>query len=109
MTEKDAWLPIQNYSQVTGMSDSTIRRHIKNKKLKYKKEEGRYYIWISEKKRRGYSSYFEKEILQLKLNLEFVENELKKVKEQNFEYKMLISIYEREKLEVPPELPRDFN
>jgi len=41
------WMPLLEYAVKTGTSVSTIRRHIKSKKLKFRSENGRYQIWMS--------------------------------------------------------------
>ncbi len=41
------WIPLLEYAVKTGTSVSTIRRHIKARKLKFRSENGRYQIWMS--------------------------------------------------------------
>lgn len=43
------WLSIVEFSSKHGISISTLRRKIKNKKIKYKIEDGKYYIFEGDK------------------------------------------------------------
>lgn len=40
----DKWLPLNDYANKHEVSVSTLRRHIKSNKIKYKLEEGKYFI-----------------------------------------------------------------
>ncbi len=101
------WLSINDYSRYKNVSISTIRRHIKNNILKHKEENGKYFIYVpsTEKlKLRG-----EEEVLRVKLEVELLRTQLRQLKEENNELKMLIEIYEKAakpvRSELPPELP----
>lgn len=74
------WLPILEYAHKKKKSISTVRRYIKANILKHKIEDGRYYIWTSEK------------------NLGLTP-EIKLLLEENNELKMLVKLYE-EKLGI---------
>jgi homoserine trans-succinylase len=108
------WLSINDYSRYKNVSISTIRRHIKNNILKYKEENGKYFIYVpsSEKLRlRG-----EEEILKIKLEVELLRTQIRLLREENNELKMLVEIYEKDGTsllatpqascaDLPPELP----
>lgn len=104
------WLSINDYSRYKNVSISTIRRHIKNNILKYKEENGKYFIYVpsTEKLRlRG-----EEETLKIKLEVELLRSEVRQLREENNELKMLVEIYEKQTPrnatilpDLPPELP----
>ena len=104
------WLSIIDYSQYKNTSISTIRRHIKNNILKYKEENGKYFIYISSPEKVKIKE--EGEILKLRLAIEELKSELKRLKEENNEFKMLVDLYENQNSvrlsneeELVPELP----
>ena len=82
-SNEGSWLPLMEYAQKTGSSLSTLRRHIKAQKVRFKLEGGRYFLWdaISSK------SSLESETHQLRL-------ELAKCKEEIADLKTLIALYE---------------
>lgn len=45
-----SWIPIKEYIQKFSISDSTIRRKIRTKKLKAKQEDGKWFIWAESQK-----------------------------------------------------------
>lgn len=106
------WLSINDYSRYKNVSISTIRRHIKNNILKYKEENGKYFIYVPSTEKLRIRE--EEETLKIKLELELLKTQLRQLKEENNELKMLVEIYEKEKgkapashlPELPPELPR---
>ncbi len=100
------WLSINDYSRYKDVSISTIRRHIKSNILKYKEENGKYFIYIPSseklKVREG------DETLKLGLELELLRGRIKLLQEENQELRMLVDLYEGQKIsisELPPELP----
>ncbi len=135
MQEDGNWLTLVEYSHVSRISISTLRRMIKKNELKFREENGRYLI---ESKITHSNSFKEKlkstvkktvvkfdaEMLQLekanltlKFKLKELEGELKKLLEENQELTMLVSIYEEKISELqsprgnpntktePPRLP----
>ena len=75
--------------------------------MKHKEENGKYFIYVtsSEKlKLRG-----EEEVLRVKLEAELLRTQIRQLKEENNELKMLVDIYEKAakpvRSETPPELP----
>ena len=101
------WLSITDYSRYKNVSISTIRRHIKTNIVKYKEENGKYFIYVpsTEKlKQRG-----DEEILKIKLELELLRSQVRELREENNELRMLVDLYERNQQkinkEVLPSLP----
>jgi TolA-binding protein len=98
------WVSILDYAHLKGKSISTIRRSIKANHIKFKLEDGKYFIYCQQTTS---SKNDQSEIDQLKLKIE-------KLSEENDELKMLIKIYE-EKLQFTfnfqelPELPIELN
>jgi hypothetical protein len=105
------WLSIIDYSQYRNTSISTIRRHIKNNILKYKEENGKYFIYVPSSEKIKIKE--DSEVLKFRLELEEIKNELKNLREENNELKMLVALYENQSiknnlqhdLEIVPELP----
>jgi homoserine trans-succinylase len=106
------WLSINDYSRYKNVSISTIRRHIKNNILKYKEENGKYFIYVPSTEKLRLRE--EEEFLKVKLEVELLRSQIRQLREENNELKMLVEIYERkdqvksfgsELPELPPELP----
>ena len=105
------WLSINDYSRYKNVSISTIRRHIKNNILKHKEENGKYFIYVPSTENLRLRE--EEEVLKVKLELELLRSQLRQLREENNELKMLVDIYEKESKtqskivnsELPPELP----
>jgi len=103
------WLSVLEYAAYKNKSISTVRRYIKADRVKFKDENGKYYIWtknFSEDKSEG-----EKEVLSLKLENERLKKENRTIKEEINELKMLVQIYENNSNQLNknllPELPTD--
>ena len=104
------WLSINDYSRYKNVSISTIRRHIKTNILRYKEENGKYFIYVPSTEKIRLRE--EEELLRLKLELELMRTNLRQLQEENHELKMLVDLYEGQKnvapekcLDLPPELP----
>jgi|SRR5690606_2765682 len=102
------WLSISDYSRYKNVSISTIRRHIKNNILKYKEENGKYFIYVASTEKLRLRE--EEETLKLKLEIELLKNQLRQANEENAALKMLVELYEsgpslQTKTELPPEIP----
>lgn len=103
------WLSISDYSRYKNVSISTIRRHIKNNILKYKEENGKYFIYVASTEKLRIRE--EEETLKLKLEIELLRNQLRQANEENAALKMLVELYESHshseprKSELPPEIP----
>lgn len=102
------WLSINDYSRYKNVSISTIRRHIKNNILKHKEENGKYFIYVPSTEKLRLRE--EEEILRIKLESELLRSQIRQLREENNELKMLVDLYERQNLksmrvELPPEIP----
>jgi cell shape-determining protein MreC len=102
-TTDGVWLSITDYSQYKNVSVSTIRRHIKNNILKYKEENGKYFIYVASFDR--IKQREDEEVLKAKLEIELLRGQLRQIREENNELRMLVNIYEGSTNETPPELP----
>jgi predicted site-specific integrase-resolvase len=105
------WLSINEYSTYRGISISTIRRYIKAKRVQYKLENRKYYIYVSKEqyeRRQGQKGVKESDtsFIELYERVAFLEKQLQVVQEENHELKMLIDIYEGKQRTVKfPEFP----
>jgi hypothetical protein len=102
------WLSVLEYASYKNKSISTVRRYIKANRVKYKDDNGKYFIWV--KNYTDDKTGEEKEILQLKLENERLKKENRIIKEEINELKMLVQIYESEKAlnkNKLPELPTE--
>lgn len=111
-TTEGVWLSINDYSRYKNVSISTIRRHIKNNILKHKEENGKYFIYVLSTEKVRLRE--EEELLKVKLEMELLRSQIRQLREENNELKMLVEIYEKQnhkssaqppKLDLPPELP----
>lgn len=101
-TTEGVWLSISDYSRYKNVSISTIRRHIKGKILKHKEENGKYFIYVPSVERVKVKE--EEEILRARLEIELLKTQIRQLKEENSELKMLIELYEGPQ-NLPPSLP----
>jgi TolA-binding protein len=98
------WVSILDYAHLKGKSISTIRRSIKANHIKFKLEDGKYFIYCHHVTP---SKNNQNEIVQLKQQIE-------KLVEENEELKMLVQLYE-ERLQLTfnfqelPALPNELN
>jgi len=102
------WLSINDYSRYKNVSISTIRRHIKNNIVKHKEENGKYFIYVPSTEKLKLRE--EEELLKLKLEAELLRTQLRQLREENNELKMLVELYENQSNknqlpELPPEIP----
>lgn len=95
------WIPLMDYAMKTGVSLSTLRRHIKANKVRYRIEGGKYLIQMNSE--RNLSLEFEhatshqvhhQPSQQSQQGQQEVLNELKKAQEEIAELKTLIAFYE---------------
>jgi hypothetical protein len=87
------WLSILDYSHFKNVSISTIRRHIKANLVKWKNLDGKYLIWTAMSPD-DLNLRKEGESLGLKLELQRLEMENRRLKEDLDEARMLIGLYE---------------
>lgn len=101
------WLSILEYANHKNKSISTVRRYVKAGRVKYKEENGKYFIWDKKYLVDKSKLEEEKEILRLRLENDRLLSENRKLKEQLGEMKMLTEILEVEnkKFRLRSELP----
>lgn len=87
MNQDGIWLSILDYANVKKISISTIRRSIKTGHIKYKEENGKYFIWTKE-------IALEKVELSLKMENEFLKRRNRELEEEINDLKMLLQVYE---------------
>jgi hypothetical protein len=103
------WLSILEFAAYKKKSISTVRRSIKGNRVKYKEDNGKYFIWT--KNYLSIESTDEKQLLEIKFENERLKLELKQIKEELAETKMLVNLYENgqmletKKAKDLPELP----
>ena len=83
MENSGVWLSVNEYSSRSGISITTIRRYIKNKRLKYVKNKGKYFIYSE-----GPSEMSSRDKIKLI-------SRIKDLEAENIELKMLIDLYEK--------------
>lgn len=107
-TTDGVWLSITDYSNYKKVSISTIRRHIKTNILKYREEDGKYLIYVPSSERVKLRE--EEEVLRIKLENEMLKSQLRSLREENNELRMLVDLYEKKSSDMrmgePPELPK---
>lgn len=84
--EKSCWISIVSYASKNNISISTIRRSIKSGSIKYKIEDGKYFLFDE-------------------IPNSAIEIENRHLREEIIELKMLLSAYEQEYKNEPPPLP----
>lgn len=87
------WLSILDYSHFKKVSVSTIRRHIKANLVRWKEQEGKYFIWTAVDAQR-ISDRQEAELLTVKLENQRLMMENRRMREELDEARMLIRLYE---------------
>lgn len=102
-TTEGVWLSISDYSRYKNVSISTIRRHIKSNILKYREENGKYFIYVPSVERVKVKE--EEELLRAKLEIELLKTQMRQLQEENNELKMLVELYEGSQNQ-PPVLPQ---
>lgn len=101
--KEGTWLSILEYSHFKKVSVSTIRRHIKANLVKWREQEGKYFVWTAADST-DIESRKDAEVLSLKLELQRLKNENRQLRGELDEVKMLIRIYE-DNTSLPPEVP----
>ena len=97
MNQDGIWLSILDYASVKKISISTIRRSIKSGHIKFKEENGKYFIWTKE-------VVVEKIELSLKMENEFLKKRNRELDEEINDLKMLMQVYENnfKQVGLPP-------
>lgn len=99
MYQDGNWLSLVEYSHLSRISISTLRRMIKRNELKVTEDNGRYLIYSNLKSTMNSQ---ERELLELKLEVERLRMEMKTFVEENNELKMLVDLYESGQMLVTP-------
>ena len=94
MNQEGIWLSILDYANVKKTSISTIRRSIKSGHVKFKEENGKYFIWTKE-------INLQKIELSMKLENEFLKKRNREIEEELNDLKMLLTVYENQNT-LPP-------
>lgn len=105
------WIPLVDYAVKTGVSLSTLRRHIKANKVQYKVENGRYLLHfegssdhsslVSGESQDSAQAAMDPTLQQgLQTKLQKLERDLQKAQEEIAELKTLIALYEEK---IPPQ------
>ncbi|MBC7540117.1 MAG: hypothetical protein H7281_14935 [Bacteriovorax sp.] len=102
MNQDGIWLSILDYASAKKTSISTIRRSIKAGHVKFREENGKYFIWTKEIKNE-YSE--EKRELAIKLELEFFKKKHRELVEEVNDLKMLLNVYETQNSNELPPIP----
>jgi hypothetical protein len=102
MNQDGIWLSILDYANVKKTSISTIRRSIKAGLVKYREDNGKYFIWTKE-------FTVEKEETSLKITIEVLKKKNRILEEEINDLKMLLQVYEtirpgQNQLPVLPEI-----
>lgn len=96
MNQDGIWLSILDYANVKKISISTIRRSIKTGHVKFKEENGKYFIWMKDLSA-------QKEELAKNLETEFLKRRNRELEEEINDLRMLLQVYEgMNKTELPP-------
>ena len=85
------WLSILEYANYRKVSISTVRRYIKSNRVQSKKEDGKFFIFVSNEnyeKRQDVTKIKEEEEIA-RLN-----EQIRSLKEENNDLKMLVDLYE---------------
>ena len=96
MDENGAWMTLNEYAGIRGISMSTARRYVKSGRLKTKLEQGKYFIFVSKERLQKVESP-EKKILELQLEIELLKQRSARLVEENNDLKMLVALYEGSK------------
>lgn len=102
MDQDGIWLSILDYTRAKKTSISTIRRSIKSGHLKYKIENGKYFIFT---KNLTIDYFSEKNELAARLELELTRKKNRILQEEVNDLKMLLSIYENQNHNELPSIP----
>ena len=106
MHQDGIWLSVLDYANVKKTSISTIRRSIKAGHVKFREENGKYFIWTKEIKNHLNKTLLEEKTeLALKLEIEFLKKINREISEELNDCKMLLSVYENQTIFSLPPLP----
>ena len=98
MNQDGIWLSILEYAAHKKTSISTIRRSIKSGHIKFKEENGKYFIWTKE-------ITVKSEEIGLKMEVELLKKKNRELVEEINDLKMLLSVYEKPISQSLPPIP----
>jgi hypothetical protein len=95
--EEGIWISLVEYASKKAMSVSTLKRHIQNRRVQSKIEQGRCFVYDPQEdpessKKEVFSNHPQQDFLEKEL--ERLEFELKKAQQQIVELKTLVAFYE---------------
>jgi uncharacterized protein (DUF342 family) len=102
MNQDGIWLSILEYANAKKISISTIRRSIKAGHVKFKEENGKYFVWTTKRIETNSSELIYKE------ENENLKKEIRKIQEELSDLKALLVAYEyqhKNSFESLPHLP----
>lgn len=102
MNQDGIWLSILDYAALKKISISTIRRSIKAERIKYKEENGKYFIWT---KGAGSENLEGNKGMPATVEIELLKKQNKKLFEEIDDLKMLLTVYEKQHNIQPPPIP----
>ena len=105
MQSNGVWLSIIDYAKYRNISISTIRRYIKASRVVYKKENGKFFIFVSDENSNKLA-LSNKEDIAIQVELEKLRNQNRSLLEENNELRMLVDLYEGNQ-RVPLQSKRD--
>jgi len=88
------WVPLIDYAMRKEVSLSTLRRHIKANKVKYKLEDGKYLLWLGGEESGTSKDSPNEDAFLLQSHLQKLTQDLKRAQEEIAELKTLIALYE---------------
>ncbi|MAZ49313.1 MAG: hypothetical protein CME65_12190 [Halobacteriovoraceae bacterium] len=92
------WLSIIEYANFKKKSISTVRRYIKANRVKFKEEQGKYFIFCKNYVEQNHND----ESMELKLENIRLKKENRALLEEISELKMLVDLYEGSKTQSKP-------
>jgi hypothetical protein len=94
MEQKGIWLSLMEYASYREISLSTVRRYIKAERVKYRNDNGKYFIFVHDENFKRKEQDEEKELLEIKLENQRLKNEVKYHLAEIDDLKTLLMAYE---------------
>ncbi|MEI8347278.1 MAG: hypothetical protein WCG27_07410 [Pseudomonadota bacterium] len=92
--EVGLWIPLNDYCRIKNISISTIRRYVKAGKVQYRMESGKYLIYTPWAGEEG-PDPLTCEVVNLKKENEEFQNQIRQLRQENADLRMLVQIYEK--------------
>ncbi len=99
------WYTLNDYVTATGKSISTVRRLIKSRKVQFKMDSGKYYIFDTKLKNKKKIDYRTQQYDGMMEKFNSLEKKLVSKQDEIDELKMLVNLYEKQNKQSLPELP----